>query len=213
MRQRSARSRSPYTTPHSNLDGIAIWMLKHYTLTDKHSFARHVWCDTFSQAATLQHSVLLIQLTTDSGTVMAFKLLHSLQAYSEITDGERQKLVEQEVRGMQHLSALAARPDFHRDMLKDRKLTHPDLLQHCADNVQLPLQPQPLDIASNSLLRRSLSRKLSTGGGSMRRLVQQLSTKHGKMQHVDEDEQMQDELIAVAYQGTIAAESMPAKLA
>ena len=136
-----------------------------------------------------------------------------MQAYSEITDVERQKLVEQEVKGMQHLSALAARPDFHRDMLKDRKLTHPDLLQHCADNVQLPLQPQPLGIASNSLLRRSLSRKLSTGGGSMRWLVHQLSTKHGKMQHVDENEQMQDELIAVAYQGTTVAESMPAKLA
>ncbi|KAL0023502.1 hypothetical protein WJX79_003366 [Trebouxia sp. C0005] len=76
------------------------------------------------------------------------------EAYSEVSVEERSKLVQQEVRGMQHLLALVSRPDFHRDMLRDRKLTHPDLLQHCADGVQLPLKPQLGGLAANEKLKR-----------------------------------------------------------
>ena len=130
--------------------------------------------------------------------------IFGLQAYSEITDQERTRLVQQEVKGMQHLLALASCADFHRDMLRDRQLTHPDLLQHCADGVQLPLQQQPTDLAGNSKLRRSLSRKTSSGCGSIRLMVKQLSVKQGSasLQHVDEDDKVEDQLIAVAYPST-----------
>ena len=124
-----------------------------------------------------------------------------LQAYSEVTDRERGQLVQQEVKGMGHLLALAARLDFHRDMLRDRRLTHPDLLQHCADGVKLPLQPPPLAMSANDKLQRSLSRKLSSGGGSMRLLVNSTSmkAKDADLQHIEEDAQLKDELISVAY--------------
>lgn len=118
-----------------------------------------------------------------------------------MTDQERSQLVQQEVKGMGHLLALAARPDFHRDMLRDRRLTHPDLLQHCADGVKLPLQPPPLGLSANDKLRRSLSRKLSSGSGSMRLLVKSTSVKvrDADLQNIEEDPQLKEELISVAY--------------
>ena len=118
---------------------------------------------------------------------------------------------------MQHLLALVSRPDFHRDMLRDRKLTHPDLLQHCADGVQLPLQPQLSGLAANEKLKRCLSRRMSTGSGSMRSLLKQASIKPGAgalpsllqqmsvkegiagVHDLGEDEEVQNQLIAVAY--------------
>ena len=103
---------------------------------------------------------------------------------------------------MQHLSVLAARPDFHREMLRDRRFTHPDLLQHCADKAQLPLEPQPDGIAANSRLQRCLSRKMSSGGGSMRLLMKQASVKQQCSSLQDSDNQIQDQLIAVAYPST-----------
>ena len=126
-----------------------------------------------------------------------------LQAYSEVTDQERSQLVQQEVKGMSHLLALAARPDFYRDMLRDRRLTHPDLLQHCAEGVKLPLTPPPDALSANDRLRRSLSRKLSSGGGSMRLLVKSTSmkVKDADLQNIEEGEQLQNELISVAYPG------------
>ncbi len=144
-------------------------------------------------------------------------MLAGLQAYSEVSEEERSKLVQQEVRGMQHLLALVSRPDFHREMLRDRQLTHPDLLQHCAAGVQLPLPPQLSGFAANEKLKRCLSRKMSTGSGSMRSLLKQASIKQGAvalpslMQQVSvkegiagvhdmgEDEEVQNQLIAVAY--------------
>ena len=140
-----------------------------------------------------------------------------LQAYSEVSVEERNKLVQQEVRGMQHLLALISRPDFHRDMLRDRKLTHPDLLQHCADAVQLPLKPQLSVLAANEKVKRCLSRKMSTGSGSMQSLLKQASVKQGTVALLSllqqasikqgtagvhdlcEDEEVQNQLIAVAY--------------
>ena len=140
-----------------------------------------------------------------------------MQAYSEVSEEERSKLVQQEVRGMQHLLALVSRPDFHRDMLRDRQLTHPDLLQHCAAGVQLPLPPQLDGLAANEKLKRCLSRNMSTGSGSMRLLLKQASIKQGTvalpslLQQVSvkqgtagvhdlgEDEEVQNQLIAVAY--------------
>ena len=114
---------------------------------------------------------------------------------------ERSQLVQQEVKGMRHLLALGARPDFHRDMLRDRSLTHPDLLQHCADGVQFPLQPPPVALSANDKLRRSLSRKLSTGGGSMRLMMKSASmkAKDADLQNVEEEMQLTQDLIAVAY--------------
>ena len=140
-----------------------------------------------------------------------------LQAYSEVTDQERRNLEQAEVRGMQHLLALASRPDFHRSMLRDRKLTHPDLLQHCADGVQLPLIRQPDELAANDKFRRCLSRKLSSGGSSMQLLLKQASVKQGNealqgllqqvstkqassgVQSLDRNEDLHHQLIAVAY--------------
>jgi len=140
-----------------------------------------------------------------------------LQAYSEFSEEERSKLVQQEVRGMQHLLALVSRPDFHRDMLRDRQLTHPDLLQHCAAGVQLPLPPQLDGLAANEKLKRCLSRNMSTGSGSMQLLLKQASIKQGTvalpslLQQVSvkqgtagvhdlgEDEEVRNQLIAVAY--------------
>lgn len=134
-----------------------------------------------------------------------------------MTDQERSKLQQAEARGMQHLLALASRPDFHRSMLRDRKLTHPDLLQHCADGVQLPLMTQPDDLAANDGLRRCLSRKPSSGGSSMRMLFKQASVKQGNealqsllkqvsvkqassgVQSMDNSEELHHQLIAVAY--------------
>lgn len=123
------------------------------------------------------------------------------QAYSEVSNLERSQLMQQEVKGMRHLLALGARSDFHRDMLKDRSLTHPDLLQHCADGVRLPLQPPPVALSANDKLRRSLSRKLSSGGGSMRLLMKSTSmkAKDADLQSVEEDMQLTQDLIAVAY--------------
>lgn len=123
------------------------------------------------------------------------------QAYSEVSELERSQLVQQEVKGMRHLLALAARPDFHREMLCDRSLTHPDLLQHCADGVSLPLQPPPVALSANDKLRRSLSRKLSSGGGSMRLLMKSASmkAKDADLQNIEEDLQLTQDLIAVAY--------------
>ena len=147
-------------------------------------------------------------------------ILAGLQAYSEVSLKERGKLVQQEVRGMQHLLALVSCPDFHREMLRDRKLTHPDLLQHCADAVQLPLKPKLSGRAANEKLKRCLSRKMSTGSGSMRSLLKQASIKQGTvalpslLQQVSvkqgsagvhdlgEDEELQNQLIAVAYPST-----------
>ncbi len=140
-----------------------------------------------------------------------------LQAYSEVSEEERSKLVQQEVRGMQHLLALVSRPDFHRDMLRDRQLTHPDLLQHCAAGVQLPLPPQLSGLAADAKLKRCLSRKMSTGSGSMRSLLKQASVKQGTLtlpsllqqvsvkeeiagvRDLGEGEEVQNQLIAVAY--------------
>lgn len=118
-----------------------------------------------------------------------------------MTDQERQQLVQQEVKGMSHLLVLAGRPDFHRDMLRDRRLTHPDLLQHCADGVRLPLPPPPAALSANEKLRRSLSRKLSSGGGSMLLLMKTTSmkAKDAELQQIEEDLQLRDELISVAY--------------
>ncbi|KAL3131399.1 hypothetical protein ABBQ38_007712 [Trebouxia sp. C0009 RCD-2024] len=123
------------------------------------------------------------------------------EAYSEVSNLERSQLMQQEVKGMRHLLALGARSDFHRDMLKDRSLTHPDLLQHCADGVRLPLQPPPVALSANDKLRRSLSRKLSSGGGSMRLLMKSTSmkAKDADLQSVEEDMQLTQDLIAVAY--------------
>ena len=123
------------------------------------------------------------------------------QAYSEVTDQERSQLVQQEMKGMGHLLVLAARPDFHRDMLRDRRLTHPDLLQHCADGVSFPLQRPPVALSANDKLRRSLSRKLSSGGGSMLLLAKSTSmkAKDAELQNIGEDVQLKDELILVAY--------------
>ena len=143
-------------------------------------------------------------------------MLAGLQAYSEVSEEERSKLVQQEVRGMQHLLALVSRPDFHRDMLRDRKLTHPDLLQHCADGVQLPLKPQLGGRAASEKIKRCLSRKMSTGSGSMRSLLKQASIKQGTValpsllqaslkqgnagvHDLGEDKEVQNQLIAVAY--------------
>ena len=140
--------------------------------------------------------------------------MSGLQAYSEVSTEERSKLVQQEVRGMQHLLALVSRPDFHRDMLRDRKLTHPDLLQHCAAGVQLPLPPQLSGFAADEKLKRCLLRKMSTGSGSMRSLLKQASIKQGTValpsllqlkqgstgvHDFAEDEEVQNQLIAVAY--------------
>lgn len=102
---------------------------------------------------------------------------------------------------MGHLLALAARPDFHRDMLRDRRLTHPDLLQHCADGVRFPLQLPPVALSANDKLKRSLSRKLSSGGGSMLLLLKNTSmkAKDADLQNVEEQMQLKDELISVAY--------------
>lgn len=119
-----------------------------------------------------------------------------------MTAQERSQLVQQEVKGMGHLLALAARPDFHRDMLRDRRLTHPDLLQPCADGVSFPLQPPPpAALSANEKLRHSLSRKLSSGGGSMLLLVNTTSmkAKDADLQSIEEQMQLQDELISVAY--------------
>lgn len=138
------------------------------------------------------------------------------EAYSEVCTEERSKLIQQEVRGMQHLLALVSRPDFHREMLRDRKLTHPDLLQHCADAGQLPLKPQLSGRAANEKLKRCLSRKMSTGSGSMQALLKQASIKQGTValpsllqqvsvkqgigvHDLSEDEEVQHQLIAVAY--------------
>ena len=118
-----------------------------------------------------------------------------------MTDQERSQLVQQEVKGMGHLLALAARPDFHRDMLRDRRLTHPDLLQPCADGNTFPLQPPPAALCANEKLRRSLSRKLSSGQGSMLVLVKTTSikAKDADLQNVEQQMQLKDELISVAY--------------
>lgn len=109
--------------------------------------------------------------------------------------------MQQEVKGMGHLLALAARPDFHRDMLHDRRLTHPDLLQPCADGVSFPLQPPPAALSANEKLRRSLTRKLSSGGGSMLLLMKTTSmkAKDADLQNTEEQMQLKDELISVAY--------------
>ena len=118
-----------------------------------------------------------------------------------MTDQERSQLVQQEVKGMGHLLVLAARPDFHRDMLRDRRLTHPDLLQPCAEGVSFPLQPPPVALSANEKLRRGLSRKLSSGGGCMLLLVKTTSmkAKDTDLQNVEEQVQLKDELISVAY--------------
>ena len=122
-----------------------------------------------------------------------------VQAFSEVSREERAQLEQQEMNGMRHLLSLALRSDFHRDMLRDRTLTHPDLLQPCG---ALSLQQVRTAVAAQQKLQRSLSRKLSTGSGSMQQLLKQVSL--SAKQSSPTSDSMHEQLIAVAYPGAIA---------
>lgn len=93
---------------------------------------------------------------------------------------------------MKHLLALALRPDFHRDMLHDRSMTHPDLLQPCG---VISMQQAETAIAAKEKLQKCLSRRLSSGSGSMQQLLKQASRASNQLNLQPSEEQ----LIAVAY--------------
>lgn len=118
-----------------------------------------------------------------------------MQAFSEVSAAERLQLEQQEIKGMKHLLALALRPDFHRGMLCDRSLTHPDLLQSCG---AISLQQAETAIAAKQRLQRCLSRKLSSGSGSMQQLLKQASLS-AKQSAGPAHDGLQQQLIAVAY--------------
>ena len=124
-----------------------------------------------------------------------------LQAFSEVSHEERVQLEQQEIKGMKHLLSLALRPDFHRDMLRDRRLTHPDLVQPCG---ALSLQQVHTAVAAQQKLHRSLSRKLSSGGGSMQQLLKQASIS-ARQNRLNSTSTVDQDLIAVAYPDAIAS--------
>ena len=97
---------------------------------------------------------------------------------------------------MQHLLALAFRPDFHRDMLRDRRLTHPDLLQPCG---VITMQQAETAMAAKEKLQKCLSRRLSSGSGSMQHLLKQASRASSQLFLQPDEEQ----LIAVAYPAAV----------